>query len=312
VNIVFAGTPAFAVPTLRALVEARQHTVQAVYTQPDRPAGRGRHTRMSAVKELALELGLAVLQPAKFDPLATSQLKALAPEVLVVVAYGLILPAAVLQIPRFGGINVHASLLPRWRGAAPIARSLEAGDEVTGITIMQMDQGMDTGDILAQRQLAVHEDDTAQSLHDRLAPLGAALLLDTLGKLAKGQIVPRPQDGARACYAPKLRKQEAILDWSAPARVLAHKVRAFNPWPVAQTRFRDRQLRIWEVGPVEDAYGGQDAAPGTVLSADRDGIGVRTGDGVLVIRRLQLEGGKPLSAQAFINGYRLTAGECLG
>ncbi|MFB3087955.1 MAG: methionyl-tRNA formyltransferase [Acidiferrobacterales bacterium] len=311
-KIVFAGTPAFAVPTLRALVEARQHTVQAVHTQPDRPAGRGRHTRMSAVKELALELGLAVLQPAKFDPLATSQLKALAPEVLVVVAYGLILPAAVLQIPRFGGINVHASLLPRWRGAAPIARSLEAGEEITGITIMQMDEGMDTGDILVQQQLAVHKDDTAQSLHDRLAPLGAGLLLDTLGKLAKGQIVPRPQDGARACYAPKLRKQEAILDWSAPAQLLARKVRAFNPWPVAQTRFRDRQLRIWEVGPVEDACGEQDAAPGTVLSADRDGIGVRTGDGVLVIRRLQLEGGKPLSAQAFINGYRLTAGERLG
>ncbi len=311
-NIVFAGTPAFAVPTLRALVDARQHTVQAVHTQPDRPAGRGRHTRMSAVKELALELGLAVLQPAKFDPLATSQLKALAPEVLVVVAYGLILPAAVLQIPRFGGINVHASLLPRWRGAAPIARSLEAGEEITGITIMQMDEGMDTGDILVQQQLAVHKDDTAQSLHDRLAPLGAGLLLDTLGKLAKGQIVPRPQDGARACYAPKLRKQEAILDWSAPAQLLARKVRAFNPWPVAQTRFRDRQLRIWEVGPVEDACGEQDAAPGTVLSADRDGIGVRTGDGVLVIRRLQLEGGKPLSAQAFINGYRLTAGERLG
>lgn len=311
-KIVFAGTPAFAVPTLRALVEARQHTVQAVHTQPDRPAGRGRHTRMSAVKELALELGLAVLQPAKFDPLATSQLKALAPEALVVVAYGLILPAAVLQIPRFGGINVHASLLPRWRGAAPIARSLEAGEEITGITIMQMDEGMDTGDILVQQQLAVHKDDTAQSLHDRLAPLGAGLLLDTLGKLAKGQIVPRPQDGARACYAPKLRKQEAILDWSAPAQLLARKVRAFNPWPVAQTRFRDRQLRIWEVGPVEDACGEQDAAPGTVLSADRDGIGVRTGDGVLVIRRLQLEGGKPLSAQAFINGYRLTAGERLG
>ncbi len=311
-KIVFAGTPAFAVPTLRALVEARQHTVQAVHTQPDRPAGRGRHTRMSAVKELALELGLAVLQPAKFDPLATSQLKALAPEVLVVVAYGLILPAAVLQIPRFGGINVHASLLPRWRGAAPIARSLEAGEEITGITIMQMDEGMDTGDILVQQQLAVHKDDTAQSLHDRLAPLGAGLLLDTLGKLAKGQIVPRPQDGARACYAPKLRKQEAILDWSAPAQLLARKVRAFNPWPVAQTRFRDRQLRIWEVGPVEDACGEQDAAPGTVLSADRDGIGVRTGDGVLVIRRLQVEGGKPLSAQAFINGYRLTAGERLG
>ena len=311
-NIVFAGTPAFAVPTLRALVEASQHTVQAVCTQPDRPAGRGRRTRMSAVMELALELGLAVLRPAKFDPLATSQLKALAPEVLVVVAYGLILPAAILQIPRFGGINVHASLLPRWRGAAPIARSLEAGDKVTGITIMQMDEGMDTGDILAQQQLAVHEDDTGQSLHDRLAPLGAALLLDTLGKLAKGQIVPRPQDGARACYAPKLRKEEAILDWSAPARVLARKVRAFNPWPVAQTQFRDRQLRIWEVGPVEDACGGQDAAPGTVLSANRDGIGVRTGDGVLVIRQLQLEGGTPLSTQAFINGYRLTAGECLG
>ncbi len=311
-NIVFAGTPAFAVPTLRALVDARQHTVQAVHTQPDRPAGRGRHTRMSAVKELALELGLAVLQPAKFDRLATSQLKALAPEVLVVVAYGLILPAAILQIPRFGGINVHASLLPRWRGAAPIARSLEAGEEVTGITIMQMDEGMDTGDILVQQQLAVHEDDTAQRLHDRLAPLGAGLLLDTLGKLAKGQIVPRPQDGARACYAPKLRKQEAILNWSAPAQVLARKVRAFNPWPVAQTRFRDRQLRIWEVGPVEDACGAQDVAPGTVLSADRDGIGVRTGDGVLVIRRLQLEGGKPLSAQAFINGYQLTAGGRLG
>jgi len=312
VNVVFAGTPAFAVPTLRALCEAHPYTVQAVYTQPDRPAGRGRRTRISAVKALAQGLGLPVLQPVKFDPPAVSRLTALAPEALVVVAYGLLLPEAVLRVPRLGCINVHASLLPRWRGAAPIARAIEAGDSVTGITIMQMDRGMDTGDILAQQPLTIAEDDTAQSLHDQLAPLGATLLLETLGRLVRGQVDPRQQEQARACYAPKLRKDEATLDWSAPARVLQRKVRAFNPWPVVQTRLRGRGLRIWEAGPPEAGPAPAGAAPGTVLAASRDGIRVQTGEGVLVIRRLQLEGGKPLSAQAFLNGCAVSRGERLG
>jgi len=308
VNIVFAGTPAFAVPSLRALAAAG-HVLAAVYTQPDRPAGRGRRTTEGAVKRAALELRLPVQQPSKMTAQTAAELRQLAPDVMVVVAYGLILPEAVLQVPRHGCINVHASLLPRWRGAAPIVRAIEAGDPITGITIMQVDAGLDTGDILAQRETPISEDDTAQALHDRLAELGAELLVQTLNTIATGTIAPLPQDHAAACYAAKIHKSEALLDWAEPAQVLHRRIRAFNPWPVAYTHFRGRVLRIWEVGPVEQPT--QEAPPGTLVVVDRSEIHVSTGAGTLPIRRLQLEGGKPLDVQAFVNGYHPKPGERL-
>lgn len=307
-NIVFAGTPAFAVPSLRALAAAG-HVLAAVYTQPDRPAGRGRRTTEGAVKRAALELRLPVQQPSKMTEQTAAELRQLAPDVMVVVAYGLILPEAVLQVPRHGCINVHASLLPRWRGAAPIVRAIEAGDPITGITIMQVDAGLDTGDILAQRETPISEDDTAQALHDRLAELGAELLVQTLNAIATGTIAPLPQDHAAACYATKIHKSEALLDWAEPAQVLHRRIRAFNPWPVAYTHFRGRVLRIWEVGPVGQPT--QAAPPGTLVVVDRSEIHVSTGAGTLPIRRLQLEGGKPLDVQAFVNGYHPKPGERL-
>jgi methionyl-tRNA formyltransferase len=310
VNIVFAGTPAFAVPSLRALA-AVGHTLAAVYTQPDRPAGRGRRAAKSAIKQAALELRLPVQQPPKMTPQTAAGLQQLVPDVMVVVAYGLILPEIVLRIPAHGCINVHASLLPRWRGAAPIARAIEAGDTVTGITIMQMDAGLDTGDMLAQCQTPISEDDTAQTVHDRLAELGAILLVQTLDKVATGTIAARPQDHAAACYAAKIRKADALLNWDDPAVVLHRRVRAFNPWPVAYTHFRGRILRIWEVGAVAPDAGREVGLPGTLVAVDRSAIYVSTGAGILPIRRLQLEGGKSLDVQAFVNGYHPKPGERL-
>jgi methionyl-tRNA formyltransferase len=310
VNIVFAGTPAFAVPSLRALVAAG-HTLAAVYTQPDRPAGRGRRTTGGAVKEVALELQVPLRQPRKLTAETTAELRVLAPEVMVVVAYGLILPESVLQVPRYGCVNVHASLLPRWRGAAPIARAIEAGDEVTGITIMQLDAGLDTGDILAQRKIAISDNDTAQTLHDRLAELGADLLVRTLDDVAASTITPSPQDPAAACYAAKIRKAEALLDWREPAVVLHRRIRAFNPWPVAHTHFRGRLLRIWEVGPIERERQSERHSPGTILAVDRDAIRVSTGADTLLVKRLQLAGGSALDVQAFVNGYHPKPGERL-
>ncbi|MFQ6021446.1 MAG: methionyl-tRNA formyltransferase [Acidiferrobacterales bacterium] len=310
-NIVFAGTPAFAVPPLRALHDSDRYRLRAVYTQPDRPAGRGRRPRSSAVKQFALDMGLPVYQPERLTPDVVSALADLQPDLLVVAAYGLILPKALLELADYGCINVHASLLPRWRGGAPIPRAIEAGDRATGITIMQMDEGLDTGDILAQTELNIQEDDNAQTLHDRLTEVGADLLLATLERLIQGEVKPQPQDEAKACYAPKVRKQEGKLDWTEPAVTLHRKIRAFNPWPVAHTRFRDRLVRLWVPGVVETATPTEEIAPGTVVAAQPDAICVMTGDGILPIRRLQLEGGKPMAADAFINGQHVRPGEQL-
>jgi methionyl-tRNA formyltransferase len=313
VNIIFAGTPAFAVPTLRALLDAAPHRVCTVLTQPDRPAGRGRRLTSSPVKQLALAADVSVYQPARLGPESVAQLQALAPDLMVVAAYGLILPGIVLAVPRHGCINVHASLLPRWRGAAPIARAIEAGDRLTGITIMQMDEGLDTGGIIAQGQTPISEDDTAQTLHDRLAELGGKLLMQSVHQLAStGALTARRQDETAACYAPKISKAEAQINWSETAIVLHRKVRAYNPWPIAYTRFRDRLLRIWEVGRVEHATHDPQPMPGTVAAIDFDALRVGTGDGVLPLRRLQLEGGRPIAAQAFINGHHPRPGERLG
>ncbi len=308
-NLVFAGTPEFAVPALRALLDAG-HTILAVYTQPDRPAGRGRKLAMSPVKQFALARGLEVRQPTTLRTEAeAAALRTLAPEAMIVIAYGLILPPPILAIPTFGCINVHASLLPRWRGAAPIQRAIEAGDTVTGITIMQMDAGLDTGPMLACAETPIAATDTGASLHDRLSESGGRLLVETLARLARGDVVPLPQDATQATYAAKLKKNEALLDWQADAALLARRVRAFNPWPVARTILDDQMLRIWQA-QAEDP--GTRGVPGTVLTADSDGVRVQCGAGVLRITLLQLEGGTTLEARAFLNGRPLPAGTKLG
>lgn len=307
-NLIFAGTPAFAVPALEALLRAG-HRLLAVYTQPDRPAGRGRQICASPVKQWALEHGAEIRQPEKFGD-EESRLRADAPDAMIVIAYGLLLPASVLTIPRFGCINVHASLLPRWRGAAPIPRAIEAGDAVTGVSIMQMEAGLDTGPVWAEARIPIHENDTAQTLHDRLAPLGAVTLVTALENLVHGKLSPQAQNQARACYAKKLRKDEAPLDWNQPARVLHRKIRALVPWPVARTAWHGQTLRLWEVGPLPEPSAS--GAPGTIVRADAAGIDVLTGDGVLRLTRLQSEGGKILAAGDFLNGHRLAAGDRLG
>jgi methionyl-tRNA formyltransferase len=306
-NLIFAGTPAFAVPSLEAL-HATGHTILAVYTQPDRPAGRGRRIAESAVKQCALGLGLSVRQPASLKGEAEhEQLRALKADAMIVIAYGLLLPQAVLDIPRLGCLNVHASLLPRWRGAAPIARAIEAGDAETGVAIMQMEAGLDTGPVLMETRTPILDTDTAATLHDRLAQLGAETLVSALEQLARGALVPQPQDHAAACYAKKLSKNEARLDWNQGALALHRKIRAFNPWPVAFTSWRGEGLRMWEVAtPAGETT---DAAPGTVIAADSAGVRVATGAGVLTVTRLQREGGKPLAAADFVNGTRLAPGE---
>jgi methionyl-tRNA formyltransferase len=300
----FAGTPDFAVPALEKLAQA--HRIAAVFTQPDRPAGRGQTLHLSPVKRRALELGLAVHQPASFKtPQALELLRAAQVDALIVVAYGLILPAAALAVPRWGCINIHASLLPRWRGAAPIQRALLAGDLCTGITIMRMEAGLDTGPMLASRDIKIERHDTAQLLHDRLASLGAALIAETLPRLAAGTLpeVAQPADGIT--YAAKIEKSEALIDWRRSAEEIGRQVRAFNPWPMAETRFKGEQLRIWEAEPLDAPAPADSVPPGSVLTATREGIDVICGAGVLRVLKLQLAGRKTLSADEFLRGQRL-------
>lgn len=305
-RIVFAGTPEFAVPSLRALLDAG-HEIPTVYTQPDRPSGRGRHVQESPVKRLAVTCGLTIRQPHRLRGEA-DVLASLRPDAVVVVAYGLILPADFLRVPPLGCINVHASLLPRWRGAAPIARAIEAGDRLSGVCIMRMDEGLDTGPVLAMREEPIDEEDDAGSLHDRLAKLGAELLIPTLGAWARGEIVPSAQNEAPACYAPKLEKAEAQLRWEEPADLLARRVRAFSPWPVACCRHGTNRLRILTAKALSK---GATGAPGEVLALTSEGIDVACGAGTLRLLRLQKEGSRPLSAGEFLRGYRLAAGDRL-
>ena len=300
-KIIYAGTPEFAAVALQALLDS-PHQVCAVYTQPDRPAGRGRKLTASPVKQLALQHGIEVLQPLSLkDVDAQQRLAAFEADVMIVAAYGLLLPKAVLDTPRLGCLNIHASLLPRWRGAAPIQRAIEAGDRETGVTIMQMDVGLDTGDMLHKLSTPIGPNDTAATLHDRLATLGAEALLHTLNGLQQGSIQPEPQDDGQACYARKLSKAEAELDWTLPAAQLARRVMAFNPWPVAQTHLDDQVLRIWQAEALGDGSG----QPGQVIAADKQGIVVACGDGALRLTQLQLPGGKPLNAQQFLNARPL-------
>ncbi|MCF8005300.1 MAG: methionyl-tRNA formyltransferase, partial [Chromatiaceae bacterium] len=254
-RIIFAGTPTFAVPALSALIAA-DWPVVAVYTQPDRPAGRGRKIMPGPVKQTALDAGIPVFQPTSLKHSeALEQLETLAPDLMVVAAYGLILPPAVLDCPRLGCINIHASLLPRWRGAAPIQRAIAAGDEQTGISLMQMEQGLDTGPVYARQRTRIGPRETGGSLHDRLAAIGAKLLVDSLPAICEGAPTPEPQDPERATYASKLEKRESTIDWQRSAIEIDRQIRAFDPWPVAQTRYNDETLRIWEACPLDDASG---------------------------------------------------------
>ncbi|HEY6644544.1 methionyl-tRNA formyltransferase [Povalibacter sp.] len=303
VSIVFAGTPEFSVPALEALAASR-HQVVAVYTQPDRPAGRGQRVATSAVKQCALEHGFPVEQPATLrDAAAVDRLASWQPDVMVVVAYGLILPASVLQIPRLGCLNIHASLLPRWRGAAPIHRALQAGDTQTGVTIMQMDAGLDTGPMLLERVTPIDATDTGSTLHDRLANMGAEALLAALDGILDGSLKPRPQPATGATYASKLRKDEALIDWSKATAEIDRQIRAFNPWPVAETRWNGQQLRIWQATPLPSSADA--AAPGMVIGGDASGIRVATGDGAIALTRVQLAGRRAVSAAEFLNAHRV-------
>jgi methionyl-tRNA formyltransferase len=286
------------VPSLRAA--AGRNEVVAVYTQPDRPAGRGRGMTASPVKLAALERGIPVLQPQTLkSQVSRDALKALQPDLVIVVAYGLILPQKILDIPRYGCWNVHASLLPRWRGAAPIQRAIEAGDSETGVCLMKMEAGLDTGPVLLSQALAIGEHETGGQLHDRLAELGAQTLADGLGLLRAGLApVARSQPQSGASYAHKLDKAEARLDWSQPAATLANKVRAFEPWPVAEAEIAGERLRIHAAIALPLQH---QAAPGTLLAAGRDGIDIACGDGALRIRTLQRDGGRSITAADFVN-----------
>jgi len=300
-RIVFAGTPEFAVSSLRAA--ARHHEVVAVYTQPDRPAGRGRGLAPSPVKLEAVARGIPVYQPESLkDEAAQRQLRDLQPDLMVVVAYGLILPRAVLAIPTHGCWNVHASLLPRWRGAAPIQRAIQAGDAKTGVCLMQMEAGLDTGPVLLHQELPIAATDTGGQLHDKLAELGAQVLSDGLGLLRAGiKPIARPQPEQGVTYAHKLDKAEARLDWAQDAAALARTVRAFNPWPIAEATLAGERVRIHGAVALDLAHG---QAPGAVLAASRDGIDIACGQGALRLRTLQREGGKAITAADYLNARR--------
>ncbi len=299
-KIIFAGTPDFAASHLLALLNQGKHTVVAVYTQPDRPAGRGKKLKPSPVKRLAEQHNLPVIQPATLkNPEAQQQLEALQADIMVVVAYGLILPQVVLDTPPLGCINVHASLLPRWRGAAPIQRALEAGDNCSGITIMQMEAGLDTGPMLLKAECDIVAEDTGGSLHDKLAHMGSQALLKALDKLTDNHLVAEVQDDDLACYAPKITKEEARLNWFCSAAELDLKIRAFNPFPVTFTTLGNNRLRIW-AAELETLHAHQ-STPGTILKCDSRGIWVACGQGALVLSEIQLPGKKRLSVQAVLN-----------
>lgn len=316
-RIIYAGTPDFSVPALEALIDS-EHEVVAVYTQPDRPAGRGRELKFSPVKETAVAHGITVYQPESLkDAAAQKQLELLHADLMVVTAYGLLLPKAVLETPRLGCINIHASLLPRWRGAAPIQRAILAGDTRTGITIMQMDEGLDTGDMLAVAECRIEAGDTGSTLHDRLMLLGAKTLMDFLPAIADGSVKAIKQDESKASYARKLSKAEAKIDWAQAAVQIARAVRAFNAWPVAYTLYQRKgksgskpaSLRIWQAEVLSGGEAGR--LPGSVIAESAEGIDVATGEGVLRITELQAEGKRRMPVADFLNASSLS-GQILG
>lgn len=300
-RIVFAGTPDFAARHLDALLSS-EHQIVGVFTQPDRPAGRGKKLMPSPVKVLAHEKGIPVFQPASLRPQDNQQLVAdLQADVMVVVAYGLILPKAVLDMPRLGCLNVHGSLLPRWRGAAPIQRSLWAGDRETGVTIMQMDVGLDTGDMLYKLACPITNEDTSATLYDKLAQLGPQGLLETLKHIASGTAQPEVQDETLVTYAEKLSKEEALIDWSLSATQLERCIRAFNPWPMSYFIIDEQPVKIWKASVINTKA---NAEPGTIIEANKSGIQVATADGILNLESLQPAGKKAMNAQDLLNSRR--------
>lgn len=305
------GTPEFALPALERLIEDG-HQIAAVITQPDRPAGRGNKLQPPPVKSFALERGIKVYQPEKIkkNEEVISLFREIAPDACIVVAYGKILPESLLAVPKFGCINVHASLLPKYRGAAPINWAIANGESETGVTIIQMDAGMDTGPILAARATRIYPDETAPELSARLAKMGAELLAETLPKVERREIAPIPQDESQATYAPMLKREDGLLDWNMTARQIANRVRGFQPWPAAYTFWRGHRLILWRAR--EASQGAAGAAPSTIVKIDGTGIVVACGAGsALLIEELQLEGRRRLAARDFANGFRLRAGDSL-
>jgi methionyl-tRNA formyltransferase len=306
-RIIFMGTPEFACPTLKVLIE-RGEQIVAVVTQPDRPKGRGQQTLAPPVKLLALEHGIPVLQPVKVrHPDAIEEIRALKPDLIVVVAFGQILPKALLEIPTRGCINVHASLLPRYRGAAPLNWCIINGETETGVTTMMMDVGLDTGDMLLKRTTPIDPDEDTSSLHNRLSGIGAELLAETLDLAAQGLLVPEKQDDTLTCYAPMLKKEDGLIDWGKDAPGIKNLVRGMTPWPGAFTYLEDKLIKVYR---VQSALGS--GSPGEVLAAGRDGIEVACGEGSVLIHELQLEGKKRLPAAEFLAGCKLTPGAVLG
>jgi len=302
-KIIYAGTPDFAVPALQRLIDS-EHELLAVYTQPDRPAGRGRKIKFGPVKQLAVDNNILVQQPLSLrDVDAQATLQAYQADLMIVAAYGLILPKEVLAMPAYGCLNIHGSLLPRWRGAAPIQRAIQSGDRLTGNTIMQMATGLDTGDILLQSQCPIGADDTSQTIHDKLAAQGADDLMETINLLVAGKLKPQVQDESKTCYAHKMTKEEAIIDWSQSAVSIDRLIRAFNPWPVAVTQFNGKPLKILMSSVLEKST--SLAEVGRVFNESAEGIDVVTGQGVLRITHLQIAGKKAMDSAAFLNGHSL-------
>jgi len=308
-RIIFAGTPDFAARHLQALIQS-EHQIVGVYSQPDRPAGRGKKLKASEVKALALEHNLPVFQPQSLkNDDALVELKNLNADIMIVVAYGLILPKAILEAPRLGCLNVHGSILPRWRGAAPIQRAIWAGDEQTGVTIMQMDEGLDTGDMLHISRCAINADETSASLYTKLAELGPDALIETVNKLAKGELKAEPQNDELANYAKKLSKDEANIDWSMDAAQIERNIRSFNPWPVCFTQMGEQTVKIYQAQVVD-----QTGSAGQVLSSDKTGVVVACGKHAICITQLQPQGKKPMAISDFLNGRSdwVTPGTVLG
>ena len=306
------GTPAFAVPVLSALLDAG-HEVVGVYTQPDRPTGRGKRVVPTEVKKFALEQGLPVFQPASLrrDAPARQLLAALSPDLIVVAAYGLFLPADTLELPRLGCLNVHPSLLPKYRGPSPVASAILSGDAVTGVTIMQIDEGMDSGPIVAQRETPIGPDETTQDLTTRLFEIGSALLVEVLPRWERGELQARPQDHSRATVTSRLSKEDGAIDWSRSAERIAREVRAYHPWPGSSTRWMGRMLKIVEASPLSSEAEAP-TSPGRVVPLPNGGVGIGTGEGVLEVRRLQLEGRRAHSAREFVAGHRDLVGSTVG
>ncbi len=307
-KIIYAGTPEFALPALESLI-ASSHQVVAVYTQPDRPAGRGRKLQFSAVKECALNHGIAVMQPQNFKSNNDiAALQAFEADLMVVAAYGILLPTVILQAPRLGCVNIHGSLLPRWRGAAPIQRAILAGDRETGITLMQMDAGLDTGEMLAKSHVHIDPSTTAAELHDVLKFSGALLLMDNLAAIENSSIKRQLQNNELACYAAKLSKQEALVDWNKAAGLIHREIRAFNPWPVSHTTLQGVNVKIWSAS-LSDLNSTEPA--GQVISHDKQSIQVSCGEGVLCLNEIQFAGKKRGTAEQLLNSRSLS-NECFG